>query len=663
MWSDNETTTDFLGFQVHADLIRQVITDRKLLPVTIGIFGDWGSGKTSIMHMLKRDLEPETTTDSENRTDYEKIAVLYFNGWLFEGYDDAKAAILTSVLAQLAEHKRFGPKIRHKAAGMIKRVNWMRVAKFGFSEVALPAIAAYATGGISAVPSLIGTIGKWMPGLGSKADSDNKDSAGMGGNDGSAENDKSEPSKLADLVNAQPDENGPTDVRSFREDFEKMLADSEIESLVVLIDDLDRCSPERIIENLEAIKLFLNVAGTAFVIGADPRIVRHAIAVRYSDAIKRTVPETGEPQDKEGNDHLITDYLEKLIHVPYYLPRLSPAEIETYMALLFCMRDLPDEHFQACVGACNTERAKNRYRSFGYGDVKALLGNDAFPPVLERALSFSSTASQLIAEGLKGNPRQVKRFLNAFFLRKKLAEVARLSLIKDDVLIKLMLLEYAAPARFKELFEWQSVEQGHPKVIRAMEEAPVDGNEKNAQTNGADIPTEWKASRLQRWSELEPKLADVDLRDYFWLARDRLASTFSGISLTAPVVRSILDGLLSDGRRKASAISARDLSPDDLNALHELLKQQVKRHPGDKKGYDAFRALLEAGLDSATAFSAALLASPTAQVPPALHSAVVLLQKSRPELSKAFEPVLKRWKESPDTLIGKAVGAAPKAKR
>ena len=63
MWADNETYEDLLGFQVHADLIRSVVLNPKLLPVTIGVFGDWGSGKSSIMEMLKRDLEPESQQD------------------------------------------------------------------------------------------------------------------------------------------------------------------------------------------------------------------------------------------------------------------------------------------------------------------------------------------------------------------------------------------------------------------------------------------------------------------------------------------------------------------------------------------------------------------------------------------------------------------------
>jgi len=53
VWQDNETEIDLLGFDVHADLIRSVITDPTVLPVTVGVFGDWGGGKSSIMKMLQ----------------------------------------------------------------------------------------------------------------------------------------------------------------------------------------------------------------------------------------------------------------------------------------------------------------------------------------------------------------------------------------------------------------------------------------------------------------------------------------------------------------------------------------------------------------------------------------------------------------------------------
>jgi predicted KAP-like P-loop ATPase len=115
VWSDNETTVDLLGFKVHADLVRAVVTDRKLLPITIGRFGDWGSGKTSVMKMLQHALTAENFPEgAPERAQLEGVACLYFNGWLFEGYDDAKSAsiILVRVRSSRLPHQLISTMMR-----------------------------------------------------------------------------------------------------------------------------------------------------------------------------------------------------------------------------------------------------------------------------------------------------------------------------------------------------------------------------------------------------------------------------------------------------------------------------------------------------------------------------------------------------------------------
>jgi hypothetical protein len=123
MWPDNETVIDLLGFDVHRDLLAGLATNRNLLPVTVGLFGDWGGGKSSVMRMLKDRLDAE-----------DGVACLYFNGWTFEGYDDAKTALIASILIELAEHERIGPKIRGKVVGLLKRVNYLRMASVIFKH-------------------------------------------------------------------------------------------------------------------------------------------------------------------------------------------------------------------------------------------------------------------------------------------------------------------------------------------------------------------------------------------------------------------------------------------------------------------------------------------------------------------------------------------------
>lgn len=304
MWSDNETTTDLIGFKVHADLIRSVVTDPSLLPVVLGVFGDWGGGKSSIMKMLAQDL---------NTDQHEDTICLYFNGWMFEGYEDAKTALLSSILVQLGErgHKRFGPVLRDKIVGLLKRVKWMELAKLGVKHVGIPLTIGALTGGVGAIPTAAAAL---LPSFLRSGSAETEEQSAK-----EKEKDKEEVNWL-DLIQSDPSKPDLLEIRKFRDDFEKMLADTDIKSLVILIDDLDRCLPERIIETLEAIKLFVAVPKTAFVIGADPRIVRHAIATRY---VARQIGDDAATKQEEYD--LVQDYLEKLIQIPYYLPRLSPA--------------------------------------------------------------------------------------------------------------------------------------------------------------------------------------------------------------------------------------------------------------------------------------------------------------------------------------------------
>ncbi|HCC57063.1 MAG TPA: hypothetical protein DEQ47_07315 [Solibacterales bacterium] len=79
MWSDNESDKDLLGFSHLQAAVLSIIENHDLLPTTIGVFGDWGSGKSSLIGMIRSELEEK-----------DGVVVLQFNGWVFEGYEGAK---------------------------------------------------------------------------------------------------------------------------------------------------------------------------------------------------------------------------------------------------------------------------------------------------------------------------------------------------------------------------------------------------------------------------------------------------------------------------------------------------------------------------------------------------------------------------------------------
>ena len=57
MWKDSETEIDYLDYDYLVKSIEDIILDDDLLPASIGVYGDWGSGKSSLMHMCKKKLE------------------------------------------------------------------------------------------------------------------------------------------------------------------------------------------------------------------------------------------------------------------------------------------------------------------------------------------------------------------------------------------------------------------------------------------------------------------------------------------------------------------------------------------------------------------------------------------------------------------------------
>ncbi len=562
MWADNETSEDLLGFKVHADLLIDVINDDAVLPVTIGVFGDWGSGKSSILKIVQEELS------GDNGELKDGTLVLHFNGWVFEGYDDAKAALLESIIEKFNEHKTIGNKVKDNTKKLLNSVHWMRALGLGFKKVILPGAAAYMTGGLSLAPFLLKEFEKLDPNdLTEKLNSDDGE-------------------EFINSILRQNDRKEITLVREFREDFKELIDKSEIKKLVVIIDDLDRCTPERLIENLEAIKLFLNVEKTAFVIGADPRIVRHAIEFRYNtDGIENS------DDLNSRNKRIVSDYLEKLIQIPYNLPRLSDSEVETYMTLLFCKKEL-GESFDKVLIAFNESNKKSRYGTFGVGNLDGVISATELS-MLGESSSLIASLSSIIAEGLEGNPRQVKRFLNTFTLRNRLVNVAGIPDFRVDILAKLMVLEYSMPSLFRKIYEWQSYQKGEPKEIIELELLATDSN-----TDGikSKFDLDWASEKVLNWLRVEPKLSNLDLRDYYWVSRDQLHANISGASLIPNHLRFLFKELVEHGSGSilASSVGKKvsNLSESEIELLVSLLEKELSKKPDDVNVHKVFIELM-----------------------------------------------------------------------
>ncbi|MBF0450292.1 MAG: hypothetical protein HQK75_06295 [Candidatus Magnetomorum sp.] len=122
MWNDVETTQDLLNFKVVADTATQMIKDGNGQTVSIGVSGSWGVGKSSLVQMIGESLK--SLDGGKN------YIFINFNAWLYQGYDDARMALLQKVAYKIMEESESRKTCVDKAKEFIKRINWLRTAKF-----------------------------------------------------------------------------------------------------------------------------------------------------------------------------------------------------------------------------------------------------------------------------------------------------------------------------------------------------------------------------------------------------------------------------------------------------------------------------------------------------------------------------------------------------
>jgi len=522
--------------------------------------------------------------------------------------------LLESIIEKFDKHKTIGNKVKDKTVKLFKSVKWMRLLGLSFKKIIVPGAAGYLTGSASILPFLVNEFSNLKT----------EDLAEKLKGDGAED-------FLKDIIKKNEDEE-VTIVREFRDDFKEMIDKSEIKKLVVIIDDLDRCTPDRLIENLEAIKLFLNVEKTAFVIGADPRIVRHAIEHRYrTDSIENA----DDPESR--NKRIVSDYLEKLIQIPYYLPKLTDNEVETYLTLLFCKKVMEDD-FSKVIKAFKINRENNRYDVFGLGDIQELATEEQRKQLTE-SISLIASLSPIITEGLKGNPRQIKRFLNTFTLRNRLVKVAKLADFKIDILAKLMVLEYASTNLFKEIYNWQSLQKGEPKQIMELEKLAA---EENTEEIKKQFSIEWASGKVIKWLNAEPKLTNVDLRDYFWISRDQLSTTISGASLIPPHIRTLTKKLISHGSGSILSNTIRQevvgkLTETECETLLTLLEKELIKVPENDSVHKVFIEMMsQRVLGIIKSYGRAIAKTDNSKIPFSLRSEFTLAEEKNENVKTLY---------------------------
>ncbi|MBC7226249.1 MAG: SUMF1/EgtB/PvdO family nonheme iron enzyme [Thermoflexales bacterium] len=300
LWTDRPIQTrseDRLNFADYADILADIILTADT-PITLGIFGPWGSGKTSLMRLVAERLIGQRTPG------HRRAQTVWFNAWQ---YERDEAALWRSLLLHVLDGLR-SDDLSEEDARQIE--DWrMRLyadverTELGSLQVDWPAAGRAALKlGLSFIPGP-GTLAELV-----KLAQGNV-------------------SVVEDLVKAFRRERVEihrrriTLLEEFQAGFAHLVREyiwSRNGLLVLFIDDLDRCLPARAVEVLETIKLYLDVPGCVFVIAADREVIERVVQSQYG--AEADAPFQGR------------DYLDKLVQIPFYLPPLEEEQILAYIA-------------------------------------------------------------------------------------------------------------------------------------------------------------------------------------------------------------------------------------------------------------------------------------------------------------------------------------------
>jgi len=364
--SDQPADEDRLNFDPYAKTLADIIADPDTdTPLTIGVFGTWGRGKTSLMRMVHRRLQATVETEFP-------VRAVWFNAWLYSREEALWRALIARVLEAVRAFRNLDQAALQNLRQLEARLYPPTAPSGGHLTLAPGALSGLDA---TSLPTLTGLE---LLRRQAKRQGDEKTAKRLQGLIVDVE--ESQALTRRDQIAALDD---------FRRHFEDLSRRCIVPHgrLAVFVDDLDRCLPDKAVEVLEAIKLFLDVPGCVFVLGVDREVIEEGIRVRYADYEAKI----------DG-----ARYLEKIIQIPFNLPPISPGAVQDYVSQV-TLGGLPDHR-------CET----------------------------------------VFSVGLEPNPRRIKRTLNIFLLLWRLAQNRKdlRETIKPVRLAKMVIIQQYHPRLF-----------------------------------------------------------------------------------------------------------------------------------------------------------------------------------------------------------------------
>ena len=450
---------DLLRFSEYADaLVDFIKSDKTVKPLTIAIDASWGMGKTTLMQMIRKRLSGELDDDASQRQT--AFPTVWFDAWKYDQEASLWAALALQILDQLRhpKHATLEWKVR-----FWWNLTWKRLSKdlpLKLLLTSLPYFIALIVIGIiiyaiamlwhgneiinsikSIFLPIVGIIGSLTVVYATFKETYTKFI-------------KPFEQRIAQYVREPNYRERIGFLATFEEDFQTVVeaaTDDGKTSLIIFIDDLDRCVPAKVVEIIEAINLLLDNKFCVFVIGMDIRIVGSSIEAKYRE-LQGYLNTAANPSDLTLGE----SFLEKIVQIPFHIPRANTTLLQAFIRGTLLS---PLENAQPRKGVLGTQILNGKERkegsplnsTFAKIEQDPAISSSSFteqpskdiePTSFEESKEVRDAIGEAIPY-LELNPRKIKRFINMFRLQAYIAnrrgllekETVRLSLLAKWIVI------------------------------------------------------------------------------------------------------------------------------------------------------------------------------------------------------------------------------------
>jgi hypothetical protein len=451
--ADTPSVMDLLGYDTYVTALANFIESPKTQkPLTIGIDAAWGGGKTTLMRMLEERLRGATTQKwwvkvtqfFETLWRTRKFLInplrfytVWFNAWIYDKEETLWAAMALEIWSQT--RKRIGFWKRNLLALKLngKRMDWGSLALDLFKSLIFSSILAALA--VLVLAGLSQWLGKdtaetfdWLKsyvkvfaslGIATLLYTIFKDLAGLVLSPFSA--------GISRYLH-QPDYAGKIGfIREFQQDF-KLVVESVTQNgkwpLAIFVDDLDRCTPDKAAEVIEAINLLLDSEYCVFIIGMDSSVLSRSIQAKYKEI--QPYFDNGDYSSRIG---LGRHFLEKIIQIDFRVPQPDKSHIGDFIEYQLGRNLTKEDQSRDQQVAESLIQAEQRVGKTleearlvvqeNFPDLESVI-QDAVESVKIRAFDDHPEVERAIkdmASYLNYNPRRIKRFINMYKLQALIA--------------------------------------------------------------------------------------------------------------------------------------------------------------------------------------------------------------------------------------------------